>query len=54
MANVIAAILRGKNAGEIPYWQAAKFEMSINLKTAMAMGLAVPATLLAVADNVIE
>ena len=54
VANNIDAILRGKNAGEIPFWQAAKFEMSINLKTAMALGIAVPATLLAVADNVIE
>ena len=54
VANIIDAILRGKNAGEIPYYQATKFELSINLKTAMALGLAVPATLLAVADNVIE
>ena len=54
VANNIDAILRGKNAGEIPYYQAAKFEMSINLKTAMALGITVPATLLAVADNVIE
>lgn len=54
VANIIDAILRGNNAGEIPYYQAAKFEMSINLKTAMALGITVPATLLAVADNVIE
>lgn len=54
VANNIDAILRGKNAGDIPYWQAAKFEMSINLKTAKALGLAMPASLLAVADNVIE
>ena len=54
VANIIDAILRGKNAGEIPYWQAAKFELSINLKTARALGLVVPASLLATADNVIE
>jgi putative ABC transport system substrate-binding protein len=54
VANNIDAILRGQNAGEIPYYQAAKFELSINLKTAKALGLAMPATLLAVADNVIE
>ena len=54
VANIIDSILRGENAGEIPYYQAAKFEMSINLKTALALGLAVPPTLLALADNVIE
>jgi len=53
-ANNIDAILRGKSAGEIPFYQAAKFEMFINLKTANAQGLTVPATLLAVADKVIE
>jgi putative ABC transport system substrate-binding protein len=45
VANNIDAILRGKNAGEIPYWQAAKFELSINLKTARTLGLAVPPTM---------
>ncbi|MDI1265709.1 MAG: ABC transporter substrate-binding protein [bacterium] len=54
VANIIDAILRGTNAGEIPYYQATNFEMSINQKTAMALGLTVPATLLATADNVIE
>ncbi len=53
-ANNIDAILRGKNAGEIPYYQAAKFETSINLKTAQSLGLTVPATLLAMADNIVE
>ena len=54
VANNIDAILRGKNPGEIPYWLAAKFELSINLKTATALRLAVPPSLLAIADNVIE
>jgi putative ABC transport system substrate-binding protein len=54
VANDIDAILRGRNAGEIPYYQASKFVLSINLKTAAALGLAVPATLLASADEVIE
>jgi putative ABC transport system substrate-binding protein len=54
VANDIDAILRGTNPGEIPYYQASKFELSINLKTAKALGLTVPATLLAGADKVIE
>lgn len=54
VANDIDAILRGANAGEIPFYQATKFELSINLKTAKLLGLNVPATLLASADKVIE
>jgi putative ABC transport system substrate-binding protein len=54
VANDIDAILRGANPGDIPYYQASKFELSVNLKTAKALGLAVPATLLAGADKVIE
>jgi putative ABC transport system substrate-binding protein len=53
-ANNIDAILRGANPGDIPYYQASKFELSINLKTAKALGLAVPSTLLASADRVLE
>jgi putative ABC transport system substrate-binding protein len=54
VANDIDAILRGANPAEIPFYQATKFEMSINLKTAKTLGLTVPATLLASADKVIE
>jgi putative tryptophan/tyrosine transport system substrate-binding protein len=53
-ANDIAAILRGANPGDIPYYQASKFKLSINLKTAKSLGLTVPTTLLANADEVIE
>jgi len=54
IANDIDAILRGKNPGDIPYYQASKFVLWINLQTAKALGLTVPATLLTNADKVIE
>jgi putative ABC transport system substrate-binding protein len=53
-ANNIDAILNGANPGDIPFYQASKFELSLNLKVAKALGLAVPETLLASADEVIE
>ncbi|WP_271525930.1 ABC transporter substrate-binding protein [Bradyrhizobium sp. CCBAU 53380] len=54
MAATTDAILRGANPGEIPFYQVSKFELSINLKTAKALGLTIPPTLLATAHRVVE
>jgi putative ABC transport system substrate-binding protein len=54
LANMADQILRGAKPGDIPFYQQTKFILVLNRTTARSLGLEFPASLLAVADEVIE
>ena len=53
-ADMLAKVLRGAKPADIPVDQASRFELAVNLKTAKALGVKIPQSILLRADRVIE